>query len=77
MTFRVMKNVTVTSNDPVTFWSHKLVQTDHKSQRDLLGHKVGHGDSNDPVTSWSHKLCQTDQKGHRDFWGHKVGRGDL
>ena len=28
----------------VTFWGHKLGQTDHKGHRDLWGHKVGHGD---------------------------------
>ena len=50
-----------TSNDPVTFWGHKLGQTDHKGHRDLCGHKVG----------------QTDHKGHRDLWGHKVGHSDL
>ena len=33
-----------TSNDPVTFYGHKLRQTDHKGHRDLWGHKVGHGD---------------------------------
>ena len=40
----VIKHVTMTSNDPVTFWGHKLGQTDHKGYRDLWGHKVGHGD---------------------------------
>ena len=44
MTFGVIKYVTATSNDPVTFWGHKLGQADHKSHRDLWGHKVGHGD---------------------------------
>ena len=44
MTFGVIKQVMATSNDPVTFWGHKLGQTDHKGHRDLLGHKVGHGD---------------------------------
>ena len=40
----VIKYVTATSNDPVTFRGHKVGQTDHKVYRDLLGHKVGHGD---------------------------------
>ena len=44
VTFGVIKYVTATSNDPVTFWGHKLGQTDHKGHRDLWGHKVGHGD---------------------------------
>ena len=30
--------------DPLTFLGHKLGQTDHKGHRELLGHKVGHGD---------------------------------
>ena len=38
------KVVTVTSNDPVIFWGHKLGQTDHKGHHDLWGHKVGHSD---------------------------------
>ena len=29
-----------TSNDPVTFWGHKLGQTDHKGHRDLWGHAM-------------------------------------
>ena len=33
-----------TPNDPVTFWGHKLGQTDQNDSRDLWGHKVGHGD---------------------------------
>ena len=43
MIFGVIKKVTATSNDPVTFRGHKLGQNDHKGHRDLWGHKVGHG----------------------------------
>ena len=28
----------------LTFWGHKLGKTNHKGHRELLGHKVGHGD---------------------------------
>ena len=28
---------------PVTFWGHKLGQTDQQDHDDLWGHKVGHG----------------------------------
>ena len=34
----------LTSNDLVTFWGYKLSKTDHKSHRDIWGHKEGHGD---------------------------------
>ena len=61
----------MTSDDPMTFWGHKLDQTDNKRQRDLLGHTVGHGDL------LGHKLGLTDHKGHRDLFGHNVGHGDL
>ena len=61
----------------MTFWGHKLGQTDHKVTVTFGVIKVGHGDSNDPVTFWGHKLGQTDHKGHRDLWGHEVGHGDL
>ena len=44
VTFGVIKYVTATSNDPVTFWGHTLGQTDHKGHRDFWGHKIGHGD---------------------------------
>ena len=44
MTFGVIKKVTTTFNDPVTFWGHKLGEADHKGHSDLLGYKVGHGD---------------------------------
>ena len=44
MNFWVIKKVTATCNDPLTFWDHKLRQTDDKGHRDLWGHKVGHGD---------------------------------
>ena len=44
MTFGVIKKATVSSNDHVTFWGHKLGQTDHKGEVDLWVHKVGHGD---------------------------------
>ena len=43
LNFGVIKKVTLTSNDPLTFWGHKQSQTDHKGHRDLWGHKVGHG----------------------------------
>ena len=45
----------------MTFWGHKLGQTNIKDHHDLSGHKVG----------------QTDQKDHRDFLGNKVGHGEL
>ena len=77
MTFGIIKWVTATFNDPVTFWGHKLRQTDHKGHRDLWGHKIGHATSNDPLPLWGYKLGQSDHKGHRDLWGHKVGHGDL
>ena len=66
-----------TSNDPVTFWGHKLGQTDHKGHRDLWGYKVGTATCNDHVAFWGNKLSQTDHKGHRDLWGHIVGHGHL
>ena len=44
VTFGVIKYVTATSNDPVTFCGHTLGQTYQKGHRDLWGHKVGHGD---------------------------------
>ena len=44
VTSGVIKYATETSNDPVTFWGHKLGQTDRKGHRDLWGLKVGHGD---------------------------------
>ena len=44
LTFRskVKLKGTLTSNDPETFWGHKLGQTDRTGRRDLCGHKVGH-----------------------------------
>ena len=44
MTFGAIKSVTATSNDPDTFWGHKLGQADQKCHRDLSAHKVGYGD---------------------------------
>ena len=35
LTFGVIKWVTASSNDPVTFWGHKLGQTNHKGHRHL------------------------------------------
>ena len=31
-------------NDPVIFWGHKLVQTDHKGHHNKWDHNVGLGD---------------------------------
>ena len=43
VTFWVIKLVMLTYKYPlVTFWSHKLGQSDHKKHLDLHGHKVGH-----------------------------------
>ena len=44
VTIVVIKKVTATSNDPVTFWGHKLGQTNHKGNREIWGHEVGKGD---------------------------------
>ena len=55
LTFGIIKKVTLTSNDPLNFWGHKLGQTDHKGHPDLWGHKVGPATSNDPMTFWGHK----------------------
>ena len=77
MTFGVIKKVMATSYDPVTFWGHKLGQTDHKGHRDRWVIKSVTATSNDPATFWVYKLSQTDHKGHRDLWDHKVGDGDI
>ena len=42
--FEVIKMVKATFNDPVTILGHKLGQSNHEGNRDLWGHKVGHGD---------------------------------
>ena len=61
----------------MTFWGHKLGQTDHESHRDLWGNKVGHGNLWCPRDLLGHKLGQTDHKGHHDNWGRKVGHDDF
>ena len=65
-----MKLVLENDDDPVTFLSNTLGQTDNTGQRDLWGHKLGHGDLYlpcDPVAFWSHEQGQTEQKSHRDL----------
>ena len=43
MTFWVMKEVAIISNDRVTFLGNKLGQTGQKGHCDLGAHEVGHG----------------------------------
>ena len=42
LNFGVIKKITAIPHDPVTFWGHKLGQTDRKGHHDLSRHNVGH-----------------------------------
>ena len=57
----------MTSNDPVTFWGHKLGQIDHKGL-DICGYLSGQ-----VLDPW----VKVKVKGQVDLWGHKVGHHDL